>query len=118
MEKCGFRILIKHHFLRGKTLLEIKAKLDKYCSDSAPLYGIIQKWFTELRCSRASTEAIPSLGRPNEFTIPEIINKIHDIVLNDPKGKVFEMAEVVFISTERVVNIFHTHLYMRKLYAR
>ena len=47
-----------------------------------------------------------------------MINKIHDIVLNDPKVKVREIAEIVSISTERVVNILHTHLYMRKLCAR
>ena len=41
-------------------------------------------------------ETIPSPGRPNEITTPEMINKIHSIVLN-------------------VVNILHTHLYMRKL---
>ena len=32
--------------------------------------------------------------------------------------KVHEIAEIVFISTERVVNVLHTHLCMRKLYAR
>ena len=43
------------------TVSETKAKLDKYYSDSALSYGIVQKWFTEFRLSRASTEAIPSL---------------------------------------------------------
>ena len=30
IEKSEFRVLIKHYFLRGKTLSETKAKLDKY----------------------------------------------------------------------------------------
>ena len=47
-----------------------------------------------------------------------MINKIHDIVLNDPKVKVREKAEIVSIPTERVVNILHIYLCMRKLYAR
>ena len=42
-----------------------------------------------------------------------MINKIHDIILNDPKVKVSEIAEIVFISTECVVNILHTHLFMK-----
>ena len=54
-------MLIKDYFLRGKTISENKAELDKYYSDSGPSYGI---------------------------TTPEMINKIHDTVLNDPKGKV------------------------------
>ena len=71
--------------LHGKILSETKANLDKYYSDSAPSYERIQKWFTEFCCGRMSTETIPSPGLPNEITIPEMINKIHDIVLNDPK---------------------------------
>ena len=47
-----------------------------------------------------------------------MINKIGDIVSNDPKVKLLEIAEIVSISTEHVVNILHTHLYMRKLCTR
>ena len=56
MENNEFRVLIKHYFLRGKTLSETKAKLDKYYSDSTPSYGMVQKWFIEFRCGRTSTE--------------------------------------------------------------
>ena len=85
MEKSEFRVLIKHYFLRAKTLSETKAKLDKYYLDSDPLYRMVQKWLTEFRCDRTRTETILSPGRPNEITIPEMINKILDIVLNDRK---------------------------------
>ena len=70
---------------------------------------MVQKWFTEFRCGRTSTKTIPSLGHPNEITTPKMINKIHDIVLNDPKVKV---REIVSISTKRVVNILHTGHFM------
>ena len=43
-----------------------------------------------------------------------MINNIHDIFFNYPKVKVHEIAEVISISTERVVNILHTHLCMSK----
>ena len=108
-------MLIEHYFLRRKTLSETKAKLDKYYSDSAPSYGMVQKWFTKFRCGRKSTETIPSAGRPNEITTPEMINKIHDIVVNDPKVKVREIVEIVSVSTESVINILHAHLCMRKI---
>ena len=117
IEKSEFRVLIKHDFLRGKALSETKAKLDKY-SDPAPSYGMVQKWFTEFRFGRTNTETISGPGRPNEITTPEAINKIDDIVLNDPKVKVRETAEIVSISTEHAVNILDTHLCMRKLCAR
>ena len=38
-------MLIERYFLRGKTLSEIKAKLDKHYSDSAPSHGMVQKLF-------------------------------------------------------------------------
>ena len=38
--------------------------------------------------------------------------------MNDSKVKVREIAEIVFISNERVINILHTYLRMRKLSAR
>ena len=79
---------------------------------------MVQKWFTKFRCGRTNTETISSPGRPNEITTPEIINKIHDIVLNDPKVKVCKIAEIATIPTEHVGNILQTHLCMRKLYAR
>ena len=82
------------------------------------VYGMVQKWLTEFRCTRTNTETIPSPGRPIGITTPEMINKIHDFVLNDPKVKVREISEIVSMLTERVVNILHTHLYMRKLCAR
>lgn len=110
MEKSEFRVLIKYYFLRNKTITEVKAKLDKHFPDSSPSIGMIHKWFTEFRCGRASTEDAERPGRPNEVTTPEMINKIHDIVLNDPQVKVREIAETVRISTERVLNILHEHL--------
>ena len=72
MEKNEFRVLIKHYFLRGKTSLETKVKLDNYYSDSAPSYGMVQKWFTEFCCGRTNTETISSPGRSQRLlSVPE-----------------------------------------------
>jgi len=74
MEKSEFRVLIKHYFLRKKTISETKKKFDKYYPDSAPSIGMIHKWFSEFRCGRTSTSAERS-GRPKEFTTPEMVQK-------------------------------------------
>ena len=100
-------MLIKHYYSRGKILSETKAKLNKYYWDSAPSCEIVQTWFTEFRCGCTRTETIPSPGRPNEITTPEMINKIHDIFLIGPKMKVREIAEIVSISTEHVESWNH-----------
>uniref|UniRef100_T1IEN8 Uncharacterized protein n=1 Tax=Rhodnius prolixus TaxID=13249 RepID=T1IEN8_RHOPR len=41
-------------------------------------------------------------GRPVEVTTPEIIDKIHDMVMDDRRVKVREIASAVGISNERV----------------
>ena len=74
-----------------------QAKPDEYYSDPAPSYEIVHKRFTEIRCGRTSTATIQSPGCPNEITTLEMINKIHDIVLNDPKVKVRKIFEIVSI---------------------
>ena len=115
MEKSEFRVLIQHYFLRGKTLPETKVKFDKLYLDSAPSYGMVQKWFTKLRFGRTSRKTIPMPCHPNQITTPEMINRIHDIVLNDPKVKVREITEILSISSEYMVNILNTHFVLEKV---
>ena len=71
---------------------------------------MVHKWFTEFRCGRISTSDAERPGRPKEVTSQEMIDRIHDIVLNDRRLKVREISETV--------NISHECLGMRKLSAR
>ena len=41
------------------------------------LLNFLEEWSFG-RCGRTSTVTIPSPGRPNEATTPEMINRIHD----------------------------------------
>ena len=61
----------------------------------------------------------PRSGRPIEAATPEIIDKVHDIVLTDQRVKVRELVEATDISHGTVISIFHTQqLGMKKLSAR
>jgi histone-lysine N-methyltransferase SETMAR len=51
-------------------------------------------------------------------TTPEIIDQVHDMLLDDWRMKVREIAETVGISKECVGYILHEELDMRKLCAR
>ena len=79
---------------------------------------MIHKWFTEIRCGRISTSDVERPVRPKEVTSQEIIDKIHDIVVNDCRLKVREISETVNIPVRRVLYILHECLGMRKLSAR
>lgn len=81
IEEAEFRVLIKHYFLRKKTI-----KKNRRHSHS---HFTVDKLFTKIRCGRTSTKTIPSPGRPKEVTNEEIVNKIHD------KVKIIEIADIV-----------------------
>jgi hypothetical protein len=48
----------------------------------------------------------------------ETIEKVYNIVLDDRRVKVYERAEAVGITEERVQNIMHEELGLQKLRAR
>ena len=68
MEKSEFHVLIKHYFLRGKSIKETEKKIAKYYKESAPSHSMIHKWFTEFRCGRISTSDAEHPGPPKEVT--------------------------------------------------
>ena len=66
-------------------LQSIKAK--KSCESNKmkknePSFKTVYKWVNEFTC-RTSTRDEPHSGRPVEAAMPEIIEKVHDMVLND-----------------------------------
>ena len=76
---------------------------------------MVEKWISKFKRGRTSTNGADRLGRPKDVTTSEIIAKIHDIVVDDQKVKVRELAEAACISIESVVKILHEDLGMRKL---
>ncbi|XP_026828418.1 histone-lysine N-methyltransferase SETMAR-like [Ooceraea biroi] len=97
---------------------ETKKKLDKHYGESAPSIRTVYKWFQNFRSGHMSTSDVECSGRPVEATTPEIIDKIHDMVMGDRRVKIREIASAMGISSERVHNILHQHLGMKKLFAR
>lgn len=118
MEKTEIRAVIKYQYLKGLKPQEIIADFQKTLGASAPSKTIVYDWYNEFKRGRTSTDDAPRSGRPNEVTTPENIEKIHRIVLNDRKVKVGELAETMGMSKERIGNILHEHLHMKKLCAR
>ena len=55
---------------------------------------------------RTSTDDAERSGRPNEVFTEENIIKVHRIVLDNRKIKVSEIAEMIKISTDRVLPYF------------
>ena len=83
-------MLIKHCFLRGKNTVQTKQCLDECYGESSQSSQMVEMWISEFERGRTSTNDVERSGRPKDVTTPEIIEKIHDIGLDDPKVKVRE----------------------------
>lgn len=100
-------MLIKHYFWRAKTTSETKTKLDRYYFGFASSFRMVHKLFWISLRSYGHNEAVPSPGCSNERTTAEIESE-----------KVRNFAETVRIWIERVHNIWHEHLHIKKLCAK
>jgi len=118
MDKIEYRAFIKFFVKEGLMPKEIQSKFINVYGDSSPSFSTIKKWAAEFKRGRTSLEDDRREGRPKSATTPEIIEQVHDMLLDDQRMKVREIAETIGISKERVGYILHEKLDMKKLCAR
>lgn len=118
MEKIGLRYVIQYFNLKGLSPTNIKEELDSTLGESSPSFTTVKYWVAEFKRGRTNCQDEPRSGRPNEVTSPEMVKKIHKIVLDDRRLKVRELADMVGISKSAVHRILTENLDMRKLCAR
>jgi len=105
-------------FLQGKALKEIHAILTETLEGHAPSYATVKNWVAQLKHGDFSTCDAPRPGRPKTVTIPDIIDQIHKLILDDGQILAKSIAEQLGISPERVGSTIHEDLDMRKLSAK
>src|SRR5436190_23298789 len=118
MEKIEYRAVIKFLHLKGNTSAQIKAELDAVYGDSAPSFATVKRWVAEFKRGRTSLADDERSGRPTTATTIDNIEEIHQMVMDNRRIKVREIAEAIGISKERVCHILTEELGMRKLTAR
>jgi transposase len=102
MDKIEYCAVIKFFVKEGLTPDEIHSKFIKVYGDFSPSFSTIKKWAAEFKRDCTSLEVDPCEGHPKSATTPEIIEQVHDIVLDDRQMKVHEIAETIGISKEGV----------------
>ncbi|CAH2083387.1 unnamed protein product [Euphydryas editha] len=80
MEKSEKRAVIKYFYLKGLTPFQIKEELDPTLKDSSPSYSTIKQWVSEFKKGRTTF-------RTPCHTTPEMIGKIHMMVMEDRRLK-------------------------------
>jgi transposase len=102
MDTIEYRWVIKFFVKEGLTPNEIHSKFIKVYGDSSLSFSTIIELDAEFKRDRASLEDDPRERRPKSATTPEIIEQVHDMVLDDRRIKVREIAENIGIAKERV----------------
>ncbi|KMQ83449.1 histone-lysine n-methyltransferase setmar [Lasius niger] len=92
--------------------------MDVVYGDSAPSFATVKFWAAEFKRGRTSLVDDERSGRQKTATTTDNIEKVHQMVLDDRRIKVREIAEAVGISKERVCHILTEDLGMKKLTAR
>ena len=102
-------------FFIGKAPKEIHAILTETLGEHAPSYATVKNWVAHFKRGDFFTCDAPRPGRPKTVTIPEVINQIHELILEDRRISAKSIAEELGISREQVGSIIHEDLDMRKL---
>jgi len=112
------RAVINFFFLQGKAPKEIHAILTETLGEYAPSYATVKNCVVQFKLGDFSTCVAPRPGRPKTVTTPDIIDQIHELILEDRRISAKSIAEQLGISHERVGSIIHEDLDMRKLSAK
>jgi transposase len=92
MDKTEYRAVIKFLVKEGLTPNEIYSKFIEVYGDSSPSFSTIKKWAAEFKRGHTSLKDDPREGCPKSATPPEIIEQVHNMVLDDWQMKVREIA--------------------------
>jgi len=107
------RAVINFLFLQSKAPKEIHAILKEILGEHAPSYATVKNWVAQFKRGDFSTCDAPRPGRPKTVTTPEIINQIHELILEDRRISAKSTAEQLGISHEPVGSTSHEDLDMR-----
>jgi len=77
------RAVIKFFVLQGKAPKEIHAILTDTLGENVPSYTTVENWVAQFKLSDFSACVAPRPGRTKTVTIPEIIDQIHELILED-----------------------------------
>jgi len=113
-----WRCELSSSFFPCKAPKEIHAILTETLGEHAPLYATIKNWMAQFKRGDSSTYDAPRPGRPKTVTTPEVINQIHELILEERWISAKSIAEQLGISHDQVGSIIHEDLDMWELSAK
>src|SRR5581483_9797649 len=106
-DKEQIRAIIYYNWKRGLTRAQCDEEMKTVLGTSAPHLATIKRWYNDFYHGRQTLEDEAKPGRPISATTDEMIEKIRELIVENPRLTTRQIAEQVKISTERVLNILH-----------
>lgn len=94
-------------FSFGKYETEIKFRLNYVFGNFSSSFSTVNFWVSKFKRNRIHASGKPRSRCPEMATTPEIVDKIHDMILADRRIKLREIEEAVGISYKRKVHTLH-----------
>jgi len=112
------RVIIRFLHLRSMKTIEIHQQLSETCNDGVIDVKNVRSWVRQFKESRTSCENKPKEPRPRTSRSKDMIARVEQMVMEDRRLTVKQIAVNAGISVGSVDTILHDDLKMRKVSAR
>ena len=110
----NFRAIIFYNFQRGLTQPECIDELNSIFGDEAPSTISVYRWYGEFRWARSSLQDEFREGCPKSVVVPETIDAVHQLILQDCHVTYREIETTLDISGTSIHSILEEHLIVKK----
>ncbi|CAF4844368.1 unnamed protein product [Rotaria sp. Silwood1] len=114
-QKFEHRSIIKFLVLEGQSPSNIHERMTAIYGDSAPSRTMVFEWVPRFKNGQLNIEESPRSWRPISTTDEKTIKVVENLVIEDRRITIQEIAEILSISSGTVHGILHDHLHMTKV---
>ena len=113
-----FRAIISYNFRRGLTQKQCIDELNSISGEEAPSRTSFYRWYGEFNRSRSSLQDEFRAGRPKSVVVPETIDAVCQLILQDRHVTDREIETSLGISGTSIHSILREHLTVKKICSR
>ena len=113
-----FRAMIFYDFRRGLSRQEGLNSLVATFGDEAPSKTTVNRWYQEFGLGRRSLQDEFREGRPKSVVVPETIDTVRELIMQDRHVTYREIETSLGISMNSIHTILHEHLALKKICSR
>ena len=92
--------------------------LIKFLANEAQSRTSVYRWYGEFNRNRSSLQNEFRVGRPKSFVVPETINAVRQLTLQDRHVTYCEIEATLDIIGTSIHSILHEHLTVKKICSR